>query len=59
MTTHKINALHKISAGIIWQRNYYERVIRDDTEWERIRLYIQVNPLKWTEDEENPSVIMR
>jgi REP-associated tyrosine transposase len=34
----------------IWQRNYYEHVIRDDADWERIVLYIKDNPRKWGED---------
>lgn len=38
----------------LWQRNYYERVIRDDTELAAMREYIQHNPLKWTDDDENP-----
>jgi REP element-mobilizing transposase RayT len=39
-----------------WQRNYYEHIIRDDTELDRIREYIINNPLKWQEDEEHPSL---
>lgn len=38
----------------IWQRNYYERVIRDERELEGIREYILYNPLKWDQDENNP-----
>lgn len=34
----------------IWQRNYYERVIRNDRELTRLRSYIQQNPLRWEED---------
>ena len=34
-----------------WQRNYYERVIRDDNDLNRIREYIVNNPAKWEEDE--------
>jgi len=59
MTTYKINALQKTPGGMVWQRNYYEHVIRSEVEWERIRLYIQVNPLRWAEDDENPSAAMR
>jgi len=59
MTTYKINALQKTPGGMIWQRNYYEHIIRSEEEWERIRLYIQVNPLRWEEDDENPSAAMR
>ena len=34
-----------------WQRNYYEHVIRDDNDLNRIREYIVNNPAKWEEDE--------
>jgi len=40
--------------GKLWQRNYYERVIRDDSELHRVREYITGNPARWFEDEENP-----
>jgi len=36
-----------------WQRNYYEHVIRDAEELNRIREYIINNPLKWIDDREN------
>jgi REP element-mobilizing transposase RayT len=39
--------------GKLWQRNYYERVIRDEEELFEIRKYIQENPLKWDSDPEN------
>jgi REP element-mobilizing transposase RayT len=41
-------------SGRLWQRNYFERVIRDETELERIRTYIATNPAHWQEDAENP-----
>jgi len=45
----------KIDAvGKFWQRNYYEHVIRNEDELNRIREYIQNNPLKWDLDKENP-----
>jgi putative transposase len=40
--------------GRLWQRNYFERVIRDEREWDRIRRYIQANPLNWARDRESP-----
>ena len=43
-----------IKAGFVWQRNYFEHVIRDDHSLERIRDYIVNNPARWDEDEENP-----
>jgi hypothetical protein len=39
--------------GRLWQRNYYEHVIRDEREWEAIRLYIRENPDQWAFDREN------
>lgn len=39
--------------GKLWQRNYFERIIRDDRELDQIRLYILNNPRKWAEDEQN------
>ena len=39
----------------LWQRNYYERVIRNDEELNAIRQYIADNPGRWEEDSENPN----
>ena len=39
----------------VWQRNYYEHVIRNEESLNRIREYIQNNPARWAEDEENPA----
>ena len=39
----------------LWQRNYYERIIRDQNELDRAREYIVNNPLKWALDRENPA----
>ena len=38
----------------LWQRNYYEHIIRDENEFNRIRKYIIENPLKWDIDVDNP-----
>lgn len=40
--------------GKFWQRNFYEHIVRDDAELERIRDYIRRNPLMWTCDRYNP-----
>ena len=39
----------------VWKRNYYEHVIRDDEDWNRIHLYIESNAANWEGDEENPA----
>ncbi len=41
-------------SGKLWQRNYYEHIIRNENDLNSIREYIRYNPLKWDEDEENP-----
>jgi REP element-mobilizing transposase RayT len=38
----------------LWQRNYRDRIIRDEDELHHIREYIHYNPLLWAQDEENP-----
>ncbi len=39
----------------VWQRNYFEHVIRNETALNRIRQYIIDNPARWQEDRENPA----
>jgi REP element-mobilizing transposase RayT len=41
-------------SGRLWQRNYYEHVVRNDDDLNSIREYIINNPLKWDIDAENP-----
>ena len=38
----------------IWQRNYWEHIIRDDADLERIQTYIENNPARWHMDKLNP-----
>ena len=45
--------------GKLWQRNYYDHIIRNESELERIREYIVNNPLKWESDRENPNTRVR
>jgi putative transposase len=40
--------------GKLWQRNYYERIIRNDDELIRIREYILNNPQQWDYEDNNP-----
>jgi putative transposase len=49
----RVNRL-MMRSGPFWQRNYYEHVIRNERELDRIREYIATNPLKWALDRENP-----
>jgi len=38
----------------LWQRNYWEHIIRNDAEYKRIADYINKNPAKWIDDKFNP-----
>jgi len=49
----QINQLSKISCQPIWQRNYYEHIIRDEKSLNNIREYITNNPLNWERDRNN------
>ncbi len=39
----------------LWQRNYYEHIIRNDREMDKFWRYIECNPVTWATDEDNPS----
>jgi REP element-mobilizing transposase RayT len=52
--TKRVNELRNTPALPVWQRNYYEHVIRNDDELTRIREYVAPNPLAWELDRENP-----
>ncbi len=49
--TYAINQIRNTSDIPIWQRNYYEHIIRNETELGKIREYIMNNPLNWESDE--------
>jgi len=49
----QINILRITSDQSIWQRNYYEHIIRNEQEFNRISLYIINNPTNWEYDREN------
>ena len=38
----------------VWQRGYYERVVRNENELHAIRTYIENNPAQWALDCDNP-----
>jgi putative transposase len=51
----KVNVARATRGASLWQRGYYEHVIRDDGDLGRIREYIANNPAQWALDEENPN----
>ena len=53
--TKRINAIRETPGTRVWQRNYYEHVIRNDEEFNIRRRYLLDNPVRWDEDEYNPN----
>ena len=52
--TKRINEIREAPGVSVWQRNYYEHIVRNETELNLIiREYIQANPLRWHLDREN------
>ena len=52
-STRQVNAQRMAPGSPVWQRNFYEHVIRTDESLHRIRQYIADNPLKWDLDRLN------
>ena len=48
VSSRKINRINKNYGVSIWQRNYYEKIVRTEQELENLRDYIQNNPANWT-----------
>ena len=54
VSTKHINEMRGTPGAMAWQRGYYEHIIRDGADLNRIRRYIRNNPARWAEDENNP-----
>ncbi len=57
IATKMVKQLRKAIDSPVWQRNYYEHVIRNEESLSRIREYIQTNPQRWDHDRENPRAL--
>jgi putative transposase len=55
VTARRINRIRHTPGMDVWQRNYYEHIIRNEQALQRIREYIVNNPLRWGLDIENPA----
>lgn len=53
-SARQINIIRATPGQPVWQRSYYEHVIRNEDELYSAREYIQNNPLRWHLDRENP-----
>ena len=52
--TSRIRKLWNDPSAVVWQEDYFERIIRNEKELLNIRDYILSNPLRWKLDGENP-----
>lgn len=57
ISTRRVNQFRDNPGCPVWQRNYYERVIRNDLELETVRNYIATNPQQWESDNDNPRIV--
>jgi putative transposase len=53
--TKCINEIRNSPGLPVWQRNYYEHVIRDEVDYNRIAEYVTINPQRWLEDKLHPN----
>ncbi len=51
--TKRINELRQTPGTKLWQRNYWEHIVRNEPELNRIREYIHDNPVQWEYDSLN------
>lgn len=52
--TKRINEVRKTPGAPVWQRSFWDHIIRNEQDLNRIRQYILNNPLKWHLDRHNP-----
>ena len=53
--TRQSNRIRGTPGAAIWQRNYYEHIVRNEQDLRTIRDYIADNPARWADDKENPA----
>jgi REP element-mobilizing transposase RayT len=54
VSTKRINQLQGTPGKVLWQRGFYDHIIRDDEDLSRIRRYIRLNPMQWSLDRYHP-----
>jgi hypothetical protein len=57
VSTKAINLARGTPGRTVWQRNFHDRIVRDDRELDAIRQYIRDNPAKWDLDPEKPAPV--
>jgi putative transposase len=56
-SARRINQIQNTPGTPVWQRSFYDHIIRDDDDLNRIRSYIIENPLTWNQDRNNPKFL--
>ena len=56
--SRRINEICSTPGAAVWQRNYYEHVIRNDDDYNRIAEYVANNPQRWVEDSLHPEFVV-
>jgi hypothetical protein len=55
-SARRINEIRRTPGLSVWQRNYFEHIIRNDKSLNQIREYIAINPQRWQDDKENVEI---
>jgi putative transposase len=54
-SSRRINAICHTAGNPVWQRNYYEHIIRSQEEFQKIWDYLDTNPQRWAQDQYYPT----
>ncbi|HLF18831.1 MAG TPA: transposase [Candidatus Omnitrophota bacterium] len=57
VSTKQINQVRNTPAMQLWQRSFFDHIIRNEVSLQRIREYIRSNLIMWAEDKENPGEV--
>jgi REP element-mobilizing transposase RayT len=55
VSTKAVNGLRETPGAPLWQRDFYDHIVRDARDLDRIRAYIDGNPGRWADDADNPA----
>ena len=58
-SSREINQMRETPGGDVWQRSFYDHIVRNGADLERVRTYIHANPGNWPWDRHNPDRIVR
>ncbi len=53
MVARQVNQLRNVTGIPVWQKSFYDRIVRNEYELKCIEHYIRINPVKWVDDRDN------